>query len=339
MRLIIDANNMAYRARSSSHALHKKDGTDVTATYGVLRMLNAYIKPTGGGWTNHITNAVKRAYKLDTEPVVTDVFMCWDGGKSRYRRALYPAYKAQRDKQRAERTDEEKAEYYNFLRQMDALHDALPNLGVHSLKVQGWEADDLVHIVGEMLAPAPTVVISTDKDLLQLVDATTAVWTPSKEELITEGNFTAAVGLPHAQYLDYRVLVGDKSDNIDGIKGIGDKKAKALLMKYGSLGNALQDEVQLRKSVVTARMFDNLDIILRNIKLMDLDHLKRSTHYTDDGLAAQLDAALHGTPAFDDAFARDYLMQHEFVSLIVKFENFSRPFKSLAQDVRMRRDP
>lgn len=338
MRLIIDANNLAHRARSSSHALHKKDGTDVTAVYGVLRMLNAYIKPTAGGWTNHITSAAKRAYKLQEEPKVTDVFMCWDGGKSRYRKAIYPDYKAKREKQRAERTDEEKEAYYEFLQQMDDMHEALPAFGVHSLKASGWEGDDLVHIVGELLEPAPTVIISTDKDLLQLIDANTAVWVPSKEQLITAGNFTEAVGLPQSQYLDYRVLVGDTSDNIDGIKGIGDKKAKALLLKYGSLANALGDEEQLRKSVVTARLFDHMDIILRNIKLMDLDYMKKSTHYVDDDIAAQLSRALNETPPCEADTVMGYLRQYEFVSLIVQLESFCRPFKALAQDIQLRED-
>ena len=334
MRLILDGNNLGYRARASSMKLTKKDGTDVTTIYGVLKMLSSYLKSSNGGFKNTIAQEVKKAMKLDKEPVFEDVFVCWDGGKSKYRKEIYPDYKGHRERKRKERTEEEKLDYYNFLKQMDELHDTLPNFGVHSLKAKGWEADDLIYIPTEILSDDLTVIISTDRDLLQLVSGNTFVWSPGKDILYTEANFSEKVGVPFHQYLDYRVMVGDTSDNIDGIKGIGDKKAKTLLMKYGSLPNAMSDEANLRKSVVTARLFDNADIIVRNIKLMNLS----KSNYVEDEIDMLIRDTINGVEAFNETMAKSYFMSKEFISLVADFENWASPFRKLNTKVELREE-
>lgn len=332
MRLILDGNNLGYRARASSMRLTKKDGTDVTTVYGVLKMLSSYLKPTSGGFKNTIAQQVKQALNLSDEPQFTDVFMCWDGGKSKYRKEIYPDYKGHRERKRKERTEEEKAEYYHFLSQLDELHATLPNFGVHSLKEKGWEADDLVYILTEILEDDITVIISTDRDLLQLVKGNTFVWSPGKDILYTEANFTERVGVPHAQYLDYRVMVGDSSDNITGIKGIGDKKAKTLLMKYGSLVSALGDEVNLRKSVVTARLFDDSAILARNIRLMNLT----KSNYAEAEIDVLLKETISEVQPFNEVVAKGYFMSKEFVSLLMDFENWASPFRKLSTQVSLK---
>ena len=324
MRLLIDANNLAYRANSATRRLTRTDGTDVTAVYGTLRMLQGYVRADDES-KNPVIQAL-RDHLGDEAPVQAgQVIMCWDAGKSRYRRDIFPDYKSQRDKKRAEQTDEERQEFFDFLDQMEQLHQSMHMFGVHSLKVQDWEGDDIIALLTNMLDGGPTVIISSDRDMLQLVSDDTFVWSPFKEVLYTPDNFTAEVGISLAQYLEYRVLVGDTSDNINGIKGIGDKKAKTLLMKYTGISAMMADEEVLRKSKVTARLFDDMHIILRNLRLMDLT----AVPYADYGLPDAVRSMLDFPVRFDDDAVTRFLMANGFVSLLTGLDRWGSSFKAL----------
>lgn len=339
MKLLIDSNNLAFRAKSTIN-LTTKGGEDVSAIFGTLKMLHSYLKKTSGGWKNKMLDDV-REYMLDRTLDFDDVIMCWDGGKSKFRKAIYPEYKAHREKKRSEKTTEEQNSYYQFLDQMCQLHEILPNFGVHSLKFKGWEGDDLIYAVRKLVPEDEIcVIISTDQDMLQLVDEKTFVWSPFKEILITPKNFVQVTGIPKRFYLTYRILVGDKSDNIEGINGIGEKKAKDLIIKFGDIKGMQANAPTLMKSKVYGRIIENPNLLKLNEDLMDMTKipLNGKAYPNPDNpnktiwvepIEEEIRKALETKVKFEKELVRMFLMSKQFVSILKDFNTWSMVFSNL----------
>lgn len=322
MRLLIDGNNAAYRANVTTD-LRTKSGEKVSAIYGVLNMINGYLKKSSGGWKNKILEAVHEA-KLDRTLTFNEVVVCWDGGKSKFRKEIFPDYKGHREKKKAEKSPEEKETYFQFLDQMETLHEILPTFGVKSIKAKGWEADDLLYAASKLVETDElSIVVSTDRDMLQLVSEKVYVWSPYKEILYTPENFAKLTGVPKKAYLTYRILVGDKSDNIEGIYGIGEKKAKDLIIKYGDLGGILANQDKLMKSVVTRRILENPEILDRNNKLMNMEKIPF------EDIKDVILATLKEDVAFEPNLAKAFLMSKQMVSILKDFGSWSIAFNNL----------
>ena len=148
------------------------------------------------------------------------------GGSSR-RRKLYPEYKANRKvKNRFNRNikwgsapqDEEES----MKQQMGRLINYLEQLPLTLVSIDGIEADDSMAYISQQLLPkSDCILMSTDKDFLQLVDDRVKVWSPTKKKLYTKDEIQEEFGIPSRNMLTYRILDGDKSDNIGGIRGAG----------------------------------------------------------------------------------------------------------------------
>lgn len=199
------------------------------------------------------------------------VAVCCDSPKS-VRKELDPSYKANRPA-----TDE------RLVHQLRLAKEQLRADGFPVWSVEGYEADDVIasavetavkaHVQKELSLESATIV-SADKDLLQLVDGVVSVLTPSGK---TYGpNETAEKFVPPHQMRDYLILVGDSSDNIKGVPGIGDKKAKALLAACDSI-SGIYDRIRAGKvldapftpSIVTA-MNESLMAVELGRKLVQL---------------------------------------------------------------------
>jgi len=159
----------------------------------------------------------------------------FDGkGGSVRRRKLYPEYKANRKvKKRFNRNikwgtapqDEEES----MKQQMGRLINYLEHLPLTLVSVDGIEADDTMAYISQQLLPkSDCILMSTDKDFLQLVDDRVKVWSPTKKKLYTKDVIQEEFGIPSRNILTYRILDGDKSDNIGGVQGAGLKS----LIKY-----------------------------------------------------------------------------------------------------------
>ena len=124
--------------------------------------------------------------------------------------------------------------------QMPVLKEVLRALRVATAEFPKYEADDAIASLAARagVRNLRTVVVSTDKDLLQLVDDKTSVWNPAKEMMIDPANVREVFGVEAKAVVDVLALWGDPSDNVPGVPGIGEKTAKALI------------EEQDRKSVV-----------------------------------------------------------------------------------------
>lgn len=212
MYLIVDGTNLAHRARHAYQLTFH--GRDTSVTYGVIRMLMAMIK-------SH-------------RP--TSVIFCWDGGTPGFRKRLIPQYKAGRKQIRDNDPD-----WGMFLSQLAELEEILPYTGVLQVRRKGIEADDLIAQAAQ-LSMEDNLIISTDEDLLQCVSESTSVVRPTKgkDVLYTVDNFEELVGIPLFQFVAYKVLMGDSSDNIDGVRGVGPKTALKILLNQGKVPQSTQ---------------------------------------------------------------------------------------------------
>lgn len=209
--LVFDGSHAAYRVWHKMPPLSYR-GVPTTVLFGFLKtMLKQYKK--------HKPKSI---------------IVCWDGGTPNWRKELVPTYKESRKK--VQRSPEEYAEFEKMKVQMEKLHWKLPMFGVSSLRILSTEADDLIARIPDMLEGDVTIV-SGDQDMYQLVAYCTGVKVvdPIYNKELTRDNFHKTTGIiPDIAYWElYRAMVGDKSDNIPGIKGIGTKTALHILNELG----------------------------------------------------------------------------------------------------------
>ena len=210
--IILDGNSVMFRAYYATaytgNLMQARSGLYTNAIYGFVNMIQ------------HI---------LQTEDM-TNIFVAFDKGKKTLRHQTYSEYKSGRSA-----TPEE------FLMQIPYIKEYLDVLGIKHLELDDYEADD---IVGSMAYLAKdkfdeVMVVSGDKDLLQLAKGNIHVYLTKKGltdlECYTEENFKSLMGIESSQMVDYKGLIGDNSDNLPGVPGVGPKTAAKLLDQYGSL--------------------------------------------------------------------------------------------------------
>lgn len=206
------------------------------------------------------------------------VYVAWDGeGGSARRRRVFEGYKDGRRVRLNRRHDFESpgAAALNMGKQLSLLKSALPHAGAVSVEVAGCEGDDVVAYLVTDILDGPCVIVSSDRDFLQLVSRDVSVWSPSKKELITSDEVLLRDGVIPENHLLLKALTGDGSDEIPGVGGVGPKTALKLFpflaerrVTLGELLDFSVDKVPTNpkyRAVVEAR-----DVLERNVKLMDL---------------------------------------------------------------------
>lgn len=218
MHMLVDGNNLAYRNYAAQSDLRTSKGEGTGAIYGTLKSL-------------HLLKKVYRPARM---------FVFWDIGSSTWRKKLYPAYKANRDTQ-----DQEKAIYLEeYRRQLLEVRKAINMLGVSQIHVAGVEADDLIGIAVSRLESMPVhgvVIVSSDADFNQLLRPGVKILRSDGSDYVerTAQGFVMKYGFDPVYWPDVRALMGDASDNIPGIKGIGEKRAAAIVRTFGGLSTIL----------------------------------------------------------------------------------------------------
>ncbi|QHN42364.1 DNA polymerase I [Candidatus Mycosynbacter amalyticus] len=207
--VLIDGMSVFYRGYFAMPGLSLPDGTPTGGVYGFASIAVEVIK------------------KLEPDYVV----VAWDKTKTatRKRKEIYPDYKAGRT-----RPPED------FFAQIPLLHELLASFGWPLIEMDDYEADD---IIGTIAAAATaedieTCVVSGDYDMMQLLNSHTSVYINKKGAdmlRFTEAEFEEKYGVKLAQFVDYKALVGDSSDNIPGARGIGPKAAEKLLSEYDTI--------------------------------------------------------------------------------------------------------
>jgi DNA polymerase-1 len=204
---IVDAANFLYRAFFAIPGLRAPDGTPTNAVYGFANMLN----------------------KLVREEQPDAILIALDARGKNFRHERYPEYKGTRD-----------AQPEDLSAQLPIFRELVEAWGLPAVEVEGFEADDVIAtVVAQRPKGTEVVVVSTDKDLMQLVGDGVELVDTMKDRRYGPEEVEARFGVPPEQVLDLRALVGDSSDNIPGVKGIGEKGAAKLIAEWGDLENLL----------------------------------------------------------------------------------------------------
>jgi DNA polymerase-1 len=202
------------------------------------------------------------------------IAVAFDVGKT-FRDDLFPEYKGTRDKM----PDDLRPQIERIRQMVDAFN-------IPRLEMEGYEADDVLGSIARIAAEQGlgVKIVTGDRDLLQLVNERTTVYLAGDDQnYITEEDVVKKLGIRPRQVVDYKALVGDKSDNIPGVAGVGEKTAIALLQKYGTLDGIYEhlDEIEPRwnKKLEANKENAYLSYTLAQIKTnlnikLDLEHAK-----------------------------------------------------------------
>ena len=206
--VLLDGNSLAYRAFFALPLLTNDSGIHTNAVYGFTMMLQNILK----------------------EEQPTHVLVAWDAGKTTFRHSTFSEYKGGRQK-----TPPELSEQFPYLRKL------LTAYNIPQYELENFEADDIIGTLSRTASEeaANTVVISGDKDLTQLATDSTTVCITRKGitdmEIYTPAHIEEKYGIEPLQIIDMKGLMGDASDNIPGVPGVGEKTALKLLKEYGSV--------------------------------------------------------------------------------------------------------
>lgn len=243
--LLIDGNSMLFRAYYATvygRMMKTSNGIPTNAVYGFITMINKALSMV--------------------EPDA--VLVAWDAGKPTFRHETYTEYKGTRKE-----LDQE------LIVQFPIAREFLDAYGMKRYECEGIEADD---IIGSMAKKYPDVeihILSSDRDLLQLIDPTTDVYLMKKGitemEVMDEAKLKEAMGIVPSQIIDLKALMGDTADNIPGVKGIGEKTALKLLSEYETVDNVYAhiDEIKgkLKEKLETDKEKAFLSKYLATIKV------------------------------------------------------------------------
>lgn len=211
----------------------------------------------------------------------TRCFIVFDGkGGNKRRREIYPHYKKKRDlsgKYNRFYKGSKEEENYSMKWQFMVLLHLLDNLPVRVISIDYLEGDDVISYISNNYKNLSNYIYinSTDKDFLQLVDDVVKVWNPVKKKLYDPTEVQNEYNVLSSNFIVYKSIIGDGSDNIDGVKGVGTKtienKLSILNQEYLSFNDFFEYcENNYDKSKKFQKIIENKEIIIRNKKLMDL---------------------------------------------------------------------
>ena len=234
--LIVDANNLSYRWLQRPN--YDSFGADFIRTI----------------------QSLSKSYEA------ARTIVCFDFGKSYYRMDMHEEYKGTRKKPQEE---EEIKKYEAFFAVLNDLPDQLDE---EVLKFRGVEADDILAWITQNVSEKydHTWIISSDKDLIQLVDENVSIFNIFGRREVTKQSLYEDLGLVPSEVMLSRIIEGDKSDNIIGIEGIGPKRAQTLAKEYKTLPSLL-DAIPIKgRAKYIQNLNAGVETLIRNEKLINL---------------------------------------------------------------------
>jgi DNA polymerase-1 len=224
--IIVDISNYIFRAFYAIRPLHTPEGTPVNAVYGVLSMVHNLI--------------VK--YKP------THVLIAKDNKEPSFREEIYSDYKANR----SEPPDE-------LAPQFEIVDELIKVLGLPEIRAARYEADDIIGSVATQWKKDfdEILIASGDKDLMQFVDGPVKILDTMKEKIYQREDVKDKMGVYPEQIVDYLSLIGDTSDNIPGVAGIGPKGAQGLLEEFGNLEEVLKNVDKIKNKRAQTALSEN----------------------------------------------------------------------------------
>ncbi len=206
--VLIDGSGYIFRAFFALPPLTSPDGKPVGAVFGFCNML----------------------FKLAQDRPHERLVVVFDKGRASFRNDMYEAYKANRD----EPPDD-------LIPQFPLVRKAAEAFGLPVVEIEGYEADDIIATYARQAQAEgrPVTIVSSDKDLMQLIDGGIEMYDPMKAKPIDRAEVIEKFGVGPELVGDVLALAGDSSDNVPGVPGIGVKTAAQLLQEFGSLEGLL----------------------------------------------------------------------------------------------------
>src|SRR5712692_6763089 len=284
---LVDGSSYIFRAYHALPPLTRKsDGLQVNAVLGFCNML----------WK------LMRDMKPEERP--THLAVVFDRSEKTFRTDMYPDYKAHRP----DPPDDLRPQF-------PLIREAVRAFDLPCLEQAGFEADDLIatYVRQACDAGATTTIVSSDKDLMQLVTDCVVMYDTMKDKRIGIPEVIEKFGVPPAKVIEVQALIGDSTDNVPGVPGIGVKTAAQLIGEYGDLETLLSRAGEIKQEKRRQALIDNAEQARLSKRLVTLDdHVK-----LDVPLA---DLAVHD-PDYKRLIA--FLKAMEFASLTRRVAEFS----------------
>jgi 5'-3' exonuclease len=259
--LLIDGLNLFFRNFAMMNMVNP-EGIHVGGLGGFFRSLGALIR------------------QIDP----TQVYVVFDGaGSSNNRKNILPEYKSGRDLQRItnwDAFDDLEDEHDAKVDQMVRIIQYLKTLPVKTCSIDKVEADDIIAYFSKVIPQKPEdkiFIVSSDKDFLQLINENVIVYRPMEKEYYTEQTMVDRYKMSPKNFILHKTLLGDNSDKIKGVKGLGEKGLYKKFPELTERDMSLEDifnicESKFKEHVVYARVIQNRSDLEKNYKIMDLDN-------------------------------------------------------------------
>ncbi len=241
---LVDGSGYIFRAYHALPPLTRKsDGLQVNAVLGFCNMLWKLL-----------------AEMKDDKP--THLAVVFDKSEKTFRTAFYPDYKAHRPDAPAD-----------LIPQFPLIREAVHAFEIPCLEQAGYEADDLIATYARLAseAKATTTIVSSDKDLMQLVGNGVTMYDTMKDKRIGAAEVMEKFGVGPDKVIEVQALIGDSSDNVPGVPGIGVKTAAQLIGEYGDLETLLKRASEIKQEKRRQSLIDNVEIARISKRLVTLD--------------------------------------------------------------------
>ena len=219
--------------------------------------------PTGAvsGFCSMLFKLLEDARSDDSRNKPTHFAVIFDSARKNFRNEIYSDYKANRAE-----APEDLAPQFEYIRK------SVEAFNLPSVELLNYEADDLIATYSKKITDAggKVTVISSDKDLMQLVSSKIRLFDPMKSKVIGEREVLEKFGVKPKQVIDVQSLAGDSSDNIPGVPGIGIKTASELINRYKNLENLLDKASEIKQNKRRETLISNKDKALLSKKLVTL---------------------------------------------------------------------
>ena len=227
---LIDGSGYLFRAYHALPPMNRPDGTPVNAVLGFSRMLT----------------------QLLDDPEVDHVAVILDAGRTTFRNEIYKEYKAHRPEPPED-----------LIPQFPLIREAATAFGMPSVELAGYEADDLIATYARLAVEqgATCTIVSSDKDLMQLIRPGVDMMDPMKHRKIGPAEVVEKFGVPPDKVVDVQALAGDSTDNVPGAPGIGIKTAAQLITEYGDLETLLKRTGEIKQPKRRESLEQNAELI------------------------------------------------------------------------------
>ena len=262
---LIDAMSFifrAYHAMARQRPMSTRTGIPTAATYVFVNMLRKLRDDFSPEYLAAVFDVAAPTFRDQQAAAITSVRR-FDSKTQTWQEQAYAGYKATRAEMPGD-----------LAQQLPYIRRALEAYRIPILEMPGFEADDVIGTLARQAAAQsyPVYVVSSDKDMLQLVDDKICVLNPPKDNLICDrAKVEEVLGVPPEKVVDVMALRGDSIDNIPGAPGIGDKGSVELIRRFGSVEAALQHAAEVEKKTYRESLQNNREAVLKSKELATIE--------------------------------------------------------------------